>query len=138
MARYASQVHSNPQPATVALFLNTRLPPFNRLDVRRALNFAADRAAAVNAVGGSNVARATCQICDPRIDRQVERALAEQAAQPDIARRAWERVDSQTVDRAPLVSLVNPKVIDVLSKRVGNYEYSPAGLGMLIDQLWVR
>jgi hypothetical protein len=36
------------------------------------------------------------------------------------------------------VPLVNPKVIDVLSKRVGNYQYSPSGLGMLLDQLWVR
>src|SRR4029077_2672593 len=32
--RYASQVHSNPQPATIGLFLNTRLPPFDRADVR--------------------------------------------------------------------------------------------------------
>ena len=37
MTRYASQVHTNPQPATIALFLNTRLAPLNRLDVRRAL-----------------------------------------------------------------------------------------------------
>jgi hypothetical protein len=26
----------------------------------------------------------------------------------------------------------------VLSKRVGNYQYSSSGLGMLFDQLWVR
>jgi len=271
MTRYASQVHANPQPATIALFLNTRLAPFNRLDVRRALNYAADRAAAVEAVGGPDVAQTTCQIlppyfpgyrpycpytagtstlgswtapdlararalvagsgtrgmkvtvwswsdlgglgpyavkllrslgyrasmksrsgfgyfkvvgdsrtraqigttewisdypapsgffnavltcaaflpddpgnsnvaefCDPHLDRQIERSLAEQATNPDAARGAWERVDRQTVDQAPWVPLVNPKVIDVLSKRVGNYQYSPAGLGMLIDQLWVR
>jgi hypothetical protein len=34
--------------------------------------------------------------------------------------------------------LVTPKEFDVLAKRVGNYQYSPAGMGMLIDQLWVR
>ena len=55
-SRYASQVHSNPQPTTIALFLNTRVPPFDRLDVRRALNYAADRAAAVRLVGGPDVA----------------------------------------------------------------------------------
>ncbi len=269
--RYASQVHTNPQPATIALFLNTRLAPFNRLDVRRALNYAADRAAAVRVAGGPDVAEATCQIlpphfpgyqpycpytagtttrgsgtapdlakaralvaasgtrgmkitvwswadlggfgpyavrllrslgyrasmktvggfhyfdvvqdsrtkaqigtvewisdypaasgffnailtcasflpdssansnaaefCDPRIDRQIEQASTEQATNPDAARGLWERVDRQTVDQAPWVPLVNPKVVDVLSKRVGNYQYSPAGLGMLIDQLWVR
>jgi YVTN family beta-propeller protein len=271
MARYPGQVHIDPQPATVAFFLNTRLPPFNRLDVRRALNYAADRAAAVRAVGGPDVAQPTCQIlppsypgyrpycpytagsagsgawaapdlgraralvarsgtrgtkvtvwswsdlgglgpyavrllrslgyqasletrcctgyfkvvgdsrtraqigttqwisdypapsgffnavltcasflpgdpgnsndaefCDPRIDRQIQHALVEQATHPDAARIAWQRVDRQTVGQAPWVPLVNPKVVDVLSKRVGNYQYSPAGLGMLIDQLWVR
>jgi YVTN family beta-propeller protein len=258
--RYASQVHANPQPATIALFLNTRLPPFDRLDVRRAINYAADRRAAVRAVGGPDVAQPTCQIlppgfpgyapycpyegpdlararaliarsgtrgikvtfwswsdlpgvgpyalkllrslgyraslralgdsyfptvgdsrtraqigttewisdypvasgffnavltcasflpnnpgnsndaqfCDPAIDRQTRRALTEQATNPDAARGVWERVDRQTVDQAPWVPLVNPRAVDVLAKRVGNYQYSPAGLGMLIDQLWVR
>jgi YVTN family beta-propeller protein len=268
--RYASQVHTNPQPATVYLFLNTRLAPFDRLDVRKALNYAADRRAAVNAVGGPDVALATCQIlppyspgyrpycpytagtttqgtwtapdlakaralvarsgtrgmkitvwswadlgglgpytvkllrslgyraslkvrggfgyftvtgdsrtkaqigtdewisnypaasgfydpvltcasfvpanpantnsaefCDARIDREVRQALAEQATNPDAARKLWERIDRQTVDQAPWVPLVNPKVVDVLSKRVGNYQYSLVA-GVLIDQLWVR
>ena len=58
-------MHTNPQPATIDLFLNTRLAPFDRLDVRRALNYAADRAAAVQAVGGPDVAQATCQILPP-------------------------------------------------------------------------
>jgi YVTN family beta-propeller protein len=262
--QHASQLHTNPQAATVALFLNTRLPPFDRLDVRRALNYAADRAAAVQVTGGPDVAQATCQIlpphfpgyrpycpytagsstapdlakarafvaasgtrgmkitvwswadfagigpyavkllrslgyratmkvrggayfavvgdsrtkaqigtnewiadypaasgffspvltcasflpnnpanandaqfCDPRIDGQIERALAEQATNPDAARGLWESIDRQTVDQAPWVPLVNPKAVDVFSKRVGNYQYSPP-LGVLIDQLWVR
>jgi YVTN family beta-propeller protein len=267
--RYASQVHTNPQAATVYLFLNTRVAPFNRLDVRQALNYAADRAAAVRVAGGHDAVQATCQIlpphfpgyrpycpytastktqgswaapdlakaraliahsgtrgmkitvwswadlpglgpytmkllrslgyrvtlkergapgywyvtddsrtkaqigtgewianypaasgffdpvltcaffvpnnrfntnvaefCDPHIDRQVKQALAEQVTNPDAARRLWERIDRRTVDQAPWVPLLNPKVVDVLSKRVGNYQYSPAGLGL--DQLWVR
>jgi peptide/nickel transport system substrate-binding protein len=81
----------------------------------------------------SNVA----EFCDPRIDRQIRHAATEQSANPDAARGLWERVDRQTVDQAPWVPLLNPKVVDVLSKRVGNYQYSPP-LGMLIDQLWVR
>ena len=63
--RYASQVHSSPQPNTVALFLNTRIPPFNRPEVRRALNYAADRAAAIRAAGGPDLAQATCQVLPP-------------------------------------------------------------------------
>src|SRR3989442_7244879 len=71
------------------------------------------------------------EFCDPRIDRQIEQALGEQTTNPDAARGLWERIDRQTVDQAPLVPLVNPKSVDVLSKRVGNYQYSPAW-GMLI------
>jgi peptide/nickel transport system substrate-binding protein len=62
---HASQLHTNPQPGTIALFLNTRAPPFNRLSVRRALNYAADRAAAVQVEGGPDIAQATCQILPP-------------------------------------------------------------------------
>ena len=40
------------RPNVQALFLNTRIPPFNRLDARKAINFAVDRAAARNAWGG--------------------------------------------------------------------------------------
>jgi len=264
--QHASHVHSNPRPATVALFLNTRVPPFDRLDVRRALNFAADRAEAVGAAGGADNAQATCQIlppnfpgyrpycpytagsartsswkgpdrakaralvaasgtygmkvtvwswadfpeigtyavkllkslgyrvsikvrpqrtywpsvfdprtkaqigtvawatdyptpagffnpvltcpsflgnanpaqfCEPRIDRQIADTLGEQSTNPDAARGLWERVDRQTVDLAPWVPLVTPKTVDVLSARVGNYQYG-IHLGMLVDQLWVR
>jgi YVTN family beta-propeller protein len=267
---HASQVRSNPQQATGALFLNTRVAPFDRLEVRRALNYAADRAAAVEAAGGPDLAEELCQIlppyfpghrpycpytagtssqgrwtkpdiakarslvaasgtrgmkvtfwsfaswgsfgpyaakllrslgyrvsvkvladpnyfttihdsrtraqigtfpwasdypaasgffdpiltcaafrpnspanfnaaefCDPSIDRQIEKALTEQATNPDAARGLWERIDRQTTDQAPLVPLITRKSVDVLSKHVGNYEYSPAW-GLLMDQLWVR
>jgi len=77
------------------------------------------------------------QFCNPYIDRQIENALSKQATNPQAARGLWERVDRQTVDQAPWVPLVNPKIIDVLSRRVSNYQYSPAN-GVLIDQLWVR
>jgi YVTN family beta-propeller protein len=270
--RYASQVHTNPLTATHSLFLNTRVAPFNRLDVRRALNYGADRAAALQAYGGPNAAQPTCQIlppgfpgyrpycpysagssargrwtrpnltkaralvarsgtrgmrvtvwgstetrgytqfavkllrslgyrvstkvfdafptyqhaiedsgnkaqigftgwgadypaastffgplfscesfvpespqnlsdsefCDADVDGLIEQASREQATNPAAARVLWERVDREIVDQAPYVPLHNPKVFDVLSKRVGNYQYSASGVGMLIDQLWVR
>jgi ABC-type transport system substrate-binding protein len=41
-------------------------------------------------------------------------------------------------DQAPWVPLFNSTGLDILSKRVGNYQYSPAAIAMLIDQLWVR
>ena len=269
MASHRDRVHTNPQPNTISLFLNTRVAPFNRLDVRRALNYAADRRAAVAGAGGPDVAQPTCQIlppaypgyrpycpytagpshttwvaadlakakmlvahsgtrgatvtvwswselpavgafavkllrsvgykptlksragsffatvgdsrtqaqigtnewisdypaasgfftpiltcrsflprdpansndaefCDSHIDSRIDKALRAQAQSPDAARGAWEQVDRETVDEAPWVPLVNPRSVDVLSKRVGDYQYSPNGLGVLIDQLWVR
>ena len=66
-ARYASRIHTTSQQDTVGLFLNTRVPPFDRIDARRAVNYAADRAAAVAAVGGASVAQTTCQILPPNV-----------------------------------------------------------------------
>jgi peptide/nickel transport system substrate-binding protein len=77
------------------------------------------------------------EFCDPYIDREVKGALTEQATNPQAARRLWERIDRQTVDKAPWVPLVTPKTVDILSKRVGNFQFNPMW-AMLIDQLWVR
>ena len=272
--QYAGQIHANPEPITNGLFLNTRLAPFNRLDVRRALNYAIDRSAAVERDGGSIFAAPTCQVlppdfpgyqpycpytaagsksgrwtapdlakaralvarsgtrgmkvvvwvdnyttaeappvasllrslgyrasiktiqngkgfiyfnvvgdsrnkaqigiwgwdadypaasdffrslltctsftpdsrdnsnysefCDPAIDRQIGKALALEANNPPAAASLWQRVDRAVVDQAPVIPLDNPKAVDVVSKRVGNYQYSGNGFGVLIDQLWVR
>ena len=271
--RYRSQMHSDPRPNIQALFLNTRLPPFNRLDVRRAVSFAVDRAAATNAWGGPSNAEPTCQMlppnfpdyrpycpytassskhgnwsapdlttaralvarsgtrgmkvtvwawnqakgfnnvavkalqalgyhvtlkpvrgdkywgtvadsrnraqigfwgsaavgypspaaflvalfscaafvprsttnnnnpsefCDPSIDRQMQKAEAEEQSDPAGARALWQRVDREITDAAPWVPLVATRDVTFLSKRAGNYQFSPDGMGLLIDQLWVR
>jgi ABC-type transport system substrate-binding protein len=65
VTRYAGQLHADVQPLTNFMFLNTRVPPFNRLDARRALNFAVDRRAAVAVHGGDRFAQVTCQILPP-------------------------------------------------------------------------
>ena len=267
--QHTSQIHSDPRPNIQALFLNTRVPPFNRLDARRAINFAVDRAAAANAWGGPRLADPTCQIlppnfpsyspycpytagatkrgtwtapdlakakalvarsgthgmkvtlwawaqakgfnrvaveallslgyrvavkpvvgdrywgavgdsrnraqigfdgwawsypdpadflqhfscraflprnpdnqngtefCDPVIDRQMRRAQAEELSDPTGSRALWQRIDREITDASPWVPLIASKDVNFLSKRVGNYQYSPE-MGMLIDQLWVR
>jgi YVTN family beta-propeller protein len=264
VTRYAGQLHVNVQPLTFFMFLNTRVPPFNRLDARRALNYAVDRRAAVAVHGGDRFAQATCQIvppnfpgyrpycpyttgagggrpwtapnlaharrlvarshtrgmavtvlgprtgyfagharlmrkvldelgynatlrlmpdlkyyayakdprnrsqigpiyftsdypaasdwlpavfscgatqfptpfCDPTSDRLMKRAQRLQAAgRPSDA--AWARAERRIVDQAPVVPLTNLKSVSLVSRRVGNFQYSQQG-GVLYDQLWVR
>lgn len=269
--RNASQLHDNPDPAWQGLFLNTRVPPFDKLDARLAVSYAIDRARLVSYAGGSDSAATTCQIlppdfpgyrpycpytiepgasgvwsapdlarahalvtrsgtrgtavtvwttpavsgfgaaavktlkllgyrvstksvsdreyfgdfsnsrnraqigfsgwgadypvasnffttqftcasflpgnpnngngselCSRGIDRMIERALREEAVNTQGSIEDWARVDRALVDQAVVVPLVNPKTVEVLSKRVGDYQYSANGFGALIDQLWVR
>jgi YVTN family beta-propeller protein len=264
--QYASQVHQSPLPRTTFAFLNTRVPPFNDVRVRRAVSYAADRAAVVSALGGPDRAQPTCQVlppnfpgyrpycpftirpgpsglwsqpdlpkarrlvaasgtrgakvtvwipanrrpegrlvvkllnelgyrarpnyvandlyptigdprlriqavvaswqadfpaasdfiafffrcpvqapantnasqfCDRGIDRQITRALDLEATDPALASSLWARLDREIVDQAPMVPLVNPKQVDFLSQRVGDYQYNPQW-HVLVDQLWAR
>jgi peptide/nickel transport system substrate-binding protein len=59
------QVHVNPALVTSFLFLNTNAPPFTQVGVRRALNLAYDRSAAVDGWGGTLAAQPACQLLPP-------------------------------------------------------------------------
>jgi ABC-type transport system substrate-binding protein len=50
---------------TTWLWLNTRVPPFDHSDARRAVSLAVDRQAAVAAAGGAHAARPACHILPP-------------------------------------------------------------------------
>jgi len=63
--RYTSQLHSGPEAEIMALVLNTRVPPFNKLAVRRAINYAIDRNRVIALNGGPLTAQSTCQILPP-------------------------------------------------------------------------
>jgi YVTN family beta-propeller protein len=265
VTRYADQLHVDVQPLTLFMFLNTRVPPFDHLDARRALNYAVDRGAAVALHRGDRFAQATCQIlppnfpgyrpycpytagagadrpwtapdlararhlvsrshtrgmpvtvlgpdtgyfaaharrtsdvldklgykttlrllpvdkyyaaakprngkppqigpiffvadypaasdflqivfscaatewptpfCDPTSDRLMKRAQRLQAAgRPSDA--AWAQAERRIVNQAPVVPLTNLKSVSLVSRRVGNFQYSQQA-GVLYDQLWVR
>jgi len=62
---YTSQLHSGPLAATIALALNTRIPPFNKLAARQALNYAIDRTTVIALNGGPLTAQPACQILPP-------------------------------------------------------------------------
>jgi peptide/nickel transport system substrate-binding protein len=65
--RYAAQFHSNAAPQTDFLLIHTRLPPFDDVRVRQALNLAIDRHRIVNLYGGPAAATATCQVLPPGV-----------------------------------------------------------------------
>jgi ABC-type transport system substrate-binding protein/DNA-binding SARP family transcriptional activator/streptogramin lyase len=65
--RLANQLHIDPLGATFALVMNTRVAPFDRLAVRRALNYALDRRKIAGFTGSSLIAQPTCQILAPTI-----------------------------------------------------------------------
>jgi peptide/nickel transport system substrate-binding protein len=77
------------------------------------------------------------ELCDRRIDAQVQRAGTLQLRDPAAAGELWSRIDHELVDRAPWVPLYNPRAVTALGARVGNYKYHPFW-NVLLDQLWVR
>jgi YVTN family beta-propeller protein len=60
--KYTEQLHVETRPGTIYMFLNTRVPPFDRLAVRQALNYAVDRDAVIRLALGPRYLQPTCQI----------------------------------------------------------------------------
>ena len=251
---YGSQTHTNPELATYYFFLNTSMAPFNRVDVRRAVNYAVDRARLARLYAFGLTAQATCQIlppdtagyvrsclyptdlakaktlvaqsgttghtvtvstgppalkastylvsvlrslgykarlaayktvdafhavrdsgqaeiapagwggdfpapsnfftqpltcatagnpalnlaafCDQKIDREIDRART-LATGSQAAAIAWSRIDRDVMQEAPWIPIANGTEVDLISRRVGNYQFNPQW-GALYDQLWVR
>jgi YVTN family beta-propeller protein len=75
--------------------------------------------------------------CDRSIDARMTRAAAAQVHDPAVATALWQQVEEALLARAPIVPSYNRSNVDFISKRVGNYQYSPQW-GILVDQLWVR
>jgi peptide/nickel transport system substrate-binding protein len=74
--------------------------------------------------------------CDPSIQKQINKAESEEAADPSAASALWTTIDHEDTLQAPWVDLYNPKQIDFLSSDVHGYEWNPQWY-ILIDQLWL-
>jgi peptide/nickel transport system substrate-binding protein len=75
--------------------------------------------------------------CDHRIDRLMAHAADVEAVNPAAAHVLWHRVEQALLAEAPVVPTENTKNVDMVAKRVGNYQYHPQW-GALLDQLWLR
>jgi peptide/nickel transport system substrate-binding protein len=76
-------------------------------------------------------------VCTRQLDAQMARASSDQLGDPRGAAAEWRRVDDLITDEAYWVPTVTDRFIDLVSKRVRNYEVSPVW-GFLADQAWVR
>jgi peptide/nickel transport system substrate-binding protein len=66
-ARYPDRVQFAVLLSTLHMGLNTRVPPFDDVRVRRAVNYAVDREQIVDLLGGPERARLTCQVLPPTL-----------------------------------------------------------------------
>ena len=64
-------------------------------------------------------------------------ALQLQIEEPAAASDRWAAIDRELVDAAPMIPLVSPVDVDLVSERLRHAERSTA-LGPLYDQAWVR
>jgi peptide/nickel transport system substrate-binding protein len=85
---------------------------------------------------GNGDNRNTAEFCSRELEGKIEHAQHLQATDPVAAGPAWAAADRQIVDEAPAIPLLVPQGIDLVSKRVGNYQHNPP-LGAVLSQLWV-
>jgi peptide/nickel transport system substrate-binding protein len=86
-----------------------------------------------NSAGNSNVP----ELCDRTLDTLISRAQALELTNPQRANDVWAQADRRVTDLAAFAPLYVARAVDFVSRRVGNYQFSPQW-GALLDQLWVR
>ena len=74
--------------------------------------------------------------CNTSVQKQINKAESEEAADPTAASALWTTIDHEDTLQAPWVDLYNPKQIDFLASNVHGYEWNPQWY-ILIDQLWL-
>ncbi|MFI5673611.1 ABC transporter substrate-binding protein [Streptomyces cellulosae] len=75
--------------------------------------------------------------CDKGIDAKMQTALKTAQTDQKSADQQWGTIDQELMAQSPVVPLINPKLIDFTSKRVGNYQFSKQ-FYMLVGQMWVK
>jgi YVTN family beta-propeller protein len=75
--------------------------------------------------------------CSREFEAKLKRASVLQARDQNAAAKLWAEIDRDATNLAPLVPTYTPRNVDLVSKRVGNYQHHPL-FGVLLDQLWVR
>ncbi len=75
--------------------------------------------------------------CNKPINAQMHKALTLAVTNEAGANVQWAKIDKQVTDQAPMATLFNPKHVDFVAKRVGNFTFSKE-FYWLVDQSWVK
>jgi peptide/nickel transport system substrate-binding protein len=75
--------------------------------------------------------------CSKPVDAMMKKALKLGISNPEEALALWTKVDHAITDDAPLAVLLNPRQINFLSKRTGNFIWS-AQFYMMFAKAWVQ
>ena len=75
--------------------------------------------------------------CNPRLDREMRQAGLLELSNPGKASALWAAIDRQITDAAPWVTYATENQVDLVSKRLRNYEFNPVW-GLLVDQTWLH
>ena len=75
--------------------------------------------------------------CDKHVDADIKAAEAKAVTDLPAASKLWGQVDRAVTDAAPAATLFQPKEVDFVSKRLGNYVFSDQ-IHMIFSQAWVQ
>jgi peptide/nickel transport system substrate-binding protein len=77
------------------------------------------------------------QFCDPKFDREIAQAESLRLTDPARSAKLWARLDRETVDRALWLPVLTLNVVEFVSSRVQQYQYSRA-YHFLPAQAWLQ
>jgi peptide/nickel transport system substrate-binding protein len=75
--------------------------------------------------------------CNKKINAKMHQALKVAVTNEQRANTMWSQIDRMVTDQAPMVTLFNPKHVDFVSKRVGNFTFSKE-FYWLVARSWVQ
>lgn len=75
--------------------------------------------------------------CDKKVDADMKQALKTAVTDPAAANKMWAMIDKEITDAAPAAALFQPKRVDIVSPRVGNFEFNDT-YHLIFSQAWVQ
>lgn len=76
-------------------------------------------------------------LCDKGLDADLAKAMSTGVTDPAAAAKLWAAVDRKVTDMAAVAVMFNPKQLDFVSKRLGNYTFS-GQFYFMYGKAWVK